>query len=73
MSESYNQWHHAKKKPIIVKYREVQGEKEEIHTREGILTAWKGKDYVIQGINGELYPIGKAIFEKTYDVIEGVV
>lgn len=27
-------------------------------------------DYVIQGINGELYPCKPDIFEKTYDYIE---
>ena len=28
-------------------------------------------DYVIQGVNGELYPCKPDIFEKTYDAAEG--
>lgn len=27
-------------------------------------------DYVIKGVNGELYPCKQDIFEKTYDIIE---
>lgn len=28
-------------------------------------------DYVIQGVNGELYPCKPEIFEKTYEAVEG--
>ena len=36
-----------------------------IKTLEGNMTASK-EDYLIKGINGELYPCKKEIFEKTY-------
>lgn len=37
-----------------------------IHTLEGLMRADKG-DWVIKGVNGELYPCKPDIFEKTYD------
>jgi len=37
-----------------------------IKTLEGIHHASVG-DYIIQGVNGELYPCKPDIFEKTYD------
>lgn len=60
-------WKPCTKKPIQVEYREVQGEKELIETREGILFAYAGKDYIIRGVKGEIYPISKEIFEQTYE------
>jgi hypothetical protein len=39
-----------------------------IETLEGELTASKG-DYIIKGINGELYPCKPDIFEKTYELV----
>lgn len=63
------EWHKARKKPVIVDWREVEGEKEEIHTREGTLYGYKDKDVIIKGIKGEIYPCGKEIFEKTYEVL----
>lgn len=65
-----NMWKKCRKKPIVVEFREVQGEKEVIVTREGVLTAYRGKDFIIKGIRGEIYPIGKDIFHKSYDVLE---
>lgn len=41
----------------------------DIKTLEGIMTASNG-DYIIKGINGELYPCKPDIFEKTYEVVE---
>ena len=40
-----------------------------IHTLEGDMTAQVG-DYIIEGVNGELYPIKADIFEKTYEKVE---
>lgn len=37
-----------------------------IHTKEGIMYCAIG-DFIIQGINGELYPCKPDIFEKTYE------
>lgn len=41
-----------------------------IATLEGDMLVSVG-DYVIQGVNGELYPCKPDIFEKTYEIIEG--
>ena len=64
------EWRSAVKKPIEVEYREVEGEKERIQSREGDLLAIAGEDLIIRGIDGELYPISKDIFEETYEVLE---
>jgi len=40
-----------------------------IKTLEGTMTASLG-DYIIKGINNELYPCKPDIFEKTYDKVE---
>jgi len=40
----------------------------EIKTLEGTMTAHAG-DYIIKGVDGELYPCKHDIFEKTYEVI----
>ena len=37
-----------------------------IDTLEGTMTC-SGHDYIIQGINGELYPCRRDIFLKTYE------
>ena len=40
-----------------------------IKTLEGDHHASVG-DYIIRGVNGELYPCKPDIFEKTYDIVE---
>jgi len=61
-------WFKARKKPVIVEYRFVN-EKEEIQTREGVLYAYPGEDFIIRGVDGEIYPIKKDVFFRTYEVI----
>lgn len=39
-----------------------------IETLEGVMTAQRG-DYIIKGVNGELYPCKPDIFEKTYEAV----
>ena len=39
-----------------------------IQTLEGDMEALKG-DYIIKGVNGELYPCKPDIFEKTYEKV----
>jgi hypothetical protein len=39
-----------------------------IHTLEGNMIASRG-DYIIQGVNGEIYPCKPDIFEKTYELV----
>lgn len=38
----------------------------EIRTLEGVMTANAG-DYIIRGVEGEIYPCKADIFEKTYE------
>lgn len=45
------------------------GNEVKIHTLEGIMTASSG-DYIIKGINGEIYPCKPDIFDKTYDIVK---
>ena len=71
-------WGKARKKPIVIEFREVEpnsnlnglDRSEVIHTREGIIQGYPGKDFIIRGIKGELYPIKKNIFFETYEVVE---
>ena len=41
-----------------------------IRTREGNLIAVAGRDYIVRGVDGEIYPVKKEIFHKTHEVIE---
>ncbi len=62
------EFQHAVKKPIPVKFFQVE-ESFEVETMEGIMKGKKG-DYLILGINGEMYPVDKKIFLMTYEVIK---
>lgn len=41
----------------------------DINTLEGMMKANKG-DYIILGVNGEVYPCKPDIFEKTYEIVK---
>lgn len=69
----HNPWKLCRKRPIEVHYREANYGIETIKTREGKLVAGYGHDYVIMGIEGEVYPISKEIFDKTYIVLDDVL
>ena len=43
---------------------------ETIKTREGALHAYVNQDYIIRGVEGEIYPISKDIFDKTYEILK---
>ena len=61
------EWMDVRKKPIIVNALEMCVDFE-VDTLEGTHQG-KAGDYLMKGIDGELYPIKKDIFEKTYDII----
>jgi len=63
-------WRKARKKPIIIDFREIIVEQESVVTLEGKLIGFRDKHFIIRGMDGELYPILKEIFYKTYDVLE---
>jgi len=76
-------WGMARKKPITVDYRDpipngyaVSDLKEGsirvewIKTLEGRIYAIPGRDYVIRGVSGELYPIKINIFNETFEILQ---
>jgi hypothetical protein len=57
-----------RKKPVVVEaYRTY--EPVAIKTLEGVMRADVG-DYIIRGVNGEVYPCKPDIFAKTYESAE---
>lgn len=54
-----------RKKPIVIEAYQTE-EELQIETLEGTMKASQG-DYVITGVNGEIYPCKPDIFEKTYE------
>lgn len=59
----------ARKRPVEVDVHGPVKERVEIDTREGTVIAEPG-EYVIRGVEGEIYPIGADIFEATYDAVD---
>lgn len=57
----------AIKKPIAIRCIQIH-EPFQVETMEGTMKGKKG-DWLIVGVSGEMYPIDKAIFEKTYDLV----
>ena len=41
-----------------------------IHTLEGVMEARAG-DWIIKGVEGEVYPCKPSIFEATYEAVDG--
>lgn len=58
----------AKKKPIIIQCVQID-EPFEVKTMEGKLKG-KAGDWLMVGIDGEIYPCDDAIFKKTYNLME---
>jgi len=62
-------WFNCRKKPVIIKA--IQMDKEfKVATKEGVSLAGKKDDYLLEGVEGEVYPCDKNIFEKTYNKIK---
>lgn len=62
-------WKPCIKLPIIVHVREQEPGETHSSTREG-LTPLLPDDLIMRGVEGEEYPIGRALFEKTYRLVE---
>lgn len=67
-SELNLKWFKCRKKPVVVEAALLDKEVK-VKTLEGTMLGKKG-DYLIEGINGELYPCKPDIFKKTYQVIQ---
>jgi len=57
----------AIKRPIPIKCLQID-EPFEVETMEGVLQGKKG-DWLMVGVDGEVYPCDREIFEKTYDLL----
>ncbi len=58
-----------RKKPVIIEARGPITEDEYIDTLEGTMHASVG-DYIITGVQREVYPCKPDIFEATYEKVE---
>lgn len=56
------------KRPIVVHCKKIE-EQFRVKTLEGDYKQGKAGDYLIKGIDGELYICDGPIFERTYDII----
>lgn len=45
-----------------------RGDYIEVHTREGVTRCEQG-DWVIRGVEGELYPCAHSVFLRTYEIV----
>ena len=61
-------WNACRKRPIIVHVREQLEGEQHVSTREGI-TPILPTDLIMRGVEGEEYPIGRELFEKTYELV----
>ena len=64
-----SEWRKARKKPVTIEFREVNPDETGVETLEGYKPC-NTNHYVIRGVEGELYPIRKDIFKKTYEIVE---
>ena len=64
--EGLSVWFGATKRPVEILVRKVKSPREEIKTLEGTLIARPDRDFIIQGVKGEEYPIAQNIFWETY-------
>lgn len=54
-----------RKRPVVIQARQMAVEFE-VKTMEGLMKGKPG-DYLIIGVEGEMYPCDAAIFKKTYE------
>lgn len=64
-----SEWVPCMKLPVVVHVREQRPGEEHVSTREGI-TPLKKDDLIMRGVEGEEYPIGRELFNKTYRLVE---
>ncbi len=57
-----------RKKPVVIQAAQIF-EAFEIPTKEGLMHGSPG-DYLIIGVEGEMYPCKPTIFEKTYEAVD---
>ncbi len=60
----------CKKRPIVIHAKQIN-EPFRVNSLEGDYKQGKSGDYLMRGIDGELYICDKDIFEKSYDFVGG--
>jgi hypothetical protein len=60
-----SEWAHYRKRPVVVQAKELE-QRVEIETREGTVVGEPG-DYLLVGVDAEVYPCDPEIFDATYD------
>ena len=69
MIELTPEWKPCVKLPVTVHVRERRPGEMHVSTREGI-TPLLSDDLIMRGVEGEEYPIGRELFEKTYRMLD---
>lgn len=64
-----NLWKRFRKKPVVIEATQMECQFS-VETKEGVFLRGKIGDWLIEGIDGELYPCDAKIFEKTYEAVE---
>lgn len=62
------EWRPCVKLPITVHVRDQRPGETHSSTREGI-TPLRSDDLIMRGVRGEEYPIGRDLFEQTYELL----
>jgi len=60
-------WQKFRKRPVIIEAK-LLTHRTHVQTLEGVMLGNVG-DWLIRGVNGELYPCKPDIFEKTYEKV----
>ena len=63
-----DRWYKYRKRPIEIQAKKITG-CFDVDTLEGKMHGCSG-DYLVKGIEGELYIVKASIFEATYDLVE---
>lgn len=66
-----DEWTPCVKLPVTVHVRAQRPGETHVSTREGIAPI-KADDLIMRGVEGEEYPIGREIFERTYQLGEAL-
>lgn len=61
-------WKKFRKKPVVVKARQLT-EDQLVDTAEGTMHGRPG-DWLIRGVEGELYPCKDSVFRRTYEAVD---
>ncbi len=69
MTEITTEWTPCAKLQTTVHVRKQRPGETHVYTRNGI-TPLRPDDLVMRGVGGEAYPIGRELFNQTYELLE---